>query len=271
MKRKSLERVKSDLWERLRPEIDSATLAGDIKKFLDQHVGKSVRHVNLANNIARYLTQKYSVSDRTTGELRPIIEHHSDDLDAFLEGIRSKQFQCVLNNLDKLPHINEKPRRVRPQTQAETKQRRRRSKRNYDRRRSSYREGLIIKQFGSDPIFDLVDLKYVSPESPCLDILFKGRGVRRAGTWDSLENLFGEDRHTFPKSLPSRRQGRIRLHYADAFIECLIHLLAGRAGRKQWLPEGDRGKLVLGRMIVRAHRFSPKLATKLIEKLRPYL
>jgi hypothetical protein len=92
-----------------------------------------------------------------------------------------------------------------------------------------------------------------------------------AGEWDSLENFFGEERHTFPKSLPYRRQGRLKLYYLDAFIECLNHFLGSRPGRKQWLPKGIRGKAVLASMIERACRFSPELAVKLLQKVRVYV
>ena len=229
--------------------------------------------MNLAHNIARYLIQRHRVSNRKTGDLRWLIQHYPGDLATFLDDLSFKDFRSFADNAGKILQLqkHENPPPVKSQTQAEAKQRRKRSKRKYDRCRGRYREGLIIKQFGSAPIFSLTTLRYVSPESPCLDILFKGRGVRMAGQWDSLENLFGEERHTFPKSLPYKREGRTKLYYLDAFIKCLVHFLGGRAGRKQWLPEGIRGKVVLGRMIERAHRFSPELAVKLLQKLRLYL
>jgi hypothetical protein len=270
MKSKSPERIKSELWERLRPEVDSTALANEITKFLRQHVGESARTVNLANNIARYLLQKYSISDRKSGELHSLIERHPDDLDGFLDAMSFKEARVIMDNLDPLLRTSGK-RRVKSRTQADAKQRRKRSKCRYERRRRLYREGLVIKQFGRDPEFSLVNLQYMSPESPCLDILFSGGAIRMAGHSDSLENLFGEDRHTFPKSLRHERSGRTKIYYLDAFMECLVYLLANRDGRKQWLPEGAQGERVLSGIIERAYRHSPEIGDNLAEKLRPFI
>ncbi len=271
MKRKSPGRLKSELWHRLRPEVDLPTLVKDIREILDKHGGKSARHAILANNLAAYLTQKYSVSSRKAGELCRLIEHHSDDLDTFLQNMSHKEYRWLVDNLDKLALTNKKPPRVRPQTEAEAAQRRKKSKDWYERRRRRYREGLIIKQFGRPPTVSLVDLSYVPEESPCLDILFKGGGIRMAGEWYSLENLFGQDRHRFPKPLRHEPSGRTKLYYLNAFTECLIFLVANRDGGKQWLPEGPQREHVLKGIIERAHRFSSKMGEKLGEKLRPFL
>jgi len=92
-----------------------------------------------------------------------------------------------------------------------------------------------------------------------------------AGAVESLENLFGEDRHRFPKSLSHKRSGRGVVYDLDAFIECLIHLLANRDGGQEWLPEPRQRDLVLKGMIERAYRYSPEIGHTLAEKLRPYL
>jgi hypothetical protein len=92
-----------------------------------------------------------------------------------------------------------------------------------------------------------------------------------AGHKNSFENLFGEDRHRFPKSLRHERSGRTKVYYLDAFIECLIHLLENRDGHQQWLPEPAQRELVLKGIIERAHRYFPEIGYMLAEKLRQYL
>jgi len=92
-----------------------------------------------------------------------------------------------------------------------------------------------------------------------------------AGHADSLENLFGEDRHRFPKSLRHERSGRTKVYYLDAFLECIIDLLANRGGKEQWLNERRQRRLVLSGIIRRARRFSSEIGKMLAEKLRPYL
>ena len=84
VKRKSLARLRSDLWNRLRPEVAVPALAKEITKLLDTHVGKSTRNVTAAYNLAAYLTGKYSVSQRKKGELDQLIAFHADDLNEFL-------------------------------------------------------------------------------------------------------------------------------------------------------------------------------------------
>ena len=91
------------------------------------------------------------------------------------------------------------------------------------------------------------------------------------GDWDSLENLFGVDRHRFPKSLPSKRRGREVVYALDAAVECMIHLLTNPDGYPQWLPEPNRRKIVLKEIIKRARSFSSDLANTVVGKLHPYL
>ena len=271
MKRKSLTRLKSELWNKLRPEIDSNVLVKEIKELLQKSLGESARSETIAHNLALYLTQKYSIGHRKAGELRQLIEHYPKDLARFLEGISFKEYQGLLKNLDQLPQRKKKAR-ARPQTKAEAARRRQESGNRYESRRREYREGLIIKEFGRPPQLSLLDPhSKILPESPCLDILFTGGAIRMAGDWDSLENLFGVDRHRFPKPLRHERSGRTKVYDLDAFVECLIHLLANRGGHEPWLPEGPLRQLVLRRIIGRAHRFCPEIADRLVERLRPFL
>jgi hypothetical protein len=268
VKRKFLARIKSELWDRLQPEVNPATLANDINEFLRRHAG---RDVNFAHNLVAYLTQKYSVSDRNSGELRQLIEEHSDDLAAFLDGISVHDIGKNLESLTKI--IAQIPRTKKPRTESEAARRRKRSKNRYEWRRRQYRDGLIIKQFGTIERGSVLDprRKTRPSEGPCLDILFRGGAIRMAGHADSLENLFGVDRHRCPKALPHKRSGRNKVYYLDAFVECLIHLLANRDGYEQWLNEPRQRKLVLRGIIRRARRFSSETGNMLAERLRPYL
>jgi hypothetical protein len=270
VKKKSPGRVKSELFNKLRPEIDSNTFANEIADLLHKLLGRSARNVSVAHNLAQYLTQKYSISNRKTGELRWLIERYPEDLAAFLGEISLKDLQWLMKRPDQLPRTKKKPR-VRAQTQAEAAQRRKEAKNRYEERRRDYREGLVIEQFGKFSPFRTLNPHSRAPEGPCLDILFSGGAIRMAGHWDSLENLFGVDRHRFPKSLPRKRRGRNVVYYLDAFIECLVHLLANRDSDEEWLLEPTERELVLRAIIGRAHQFSPEIGDMLAKKLCQYL
>jgi len=150
MKRKSPGRLKSELWKTLWPEIDHQALANEIGEFLDEHVGKSARIANVANNLAAYLAQKYWVANRKAGKLRWLIERHADDVAAFLHEISFKELQALIRtspgpskpiNLqelaesllkkpDELPSSQDEPprrkKKPRPRPKTETERARRR-------------------------------------------------------------------------------------------------------------------------------------------------
>src|SRR5262245_59307179 len=96
MKRKSPGRLKSNLSKKLLPKLDLAILAHDIAEFLNKPAGKAARGKDLANILAAYLAQKYSITDRKRGQLCGLIEDHSDDLAGFLDKIRFKEFQALV-------------------------------------------------------------------------------------------------------------------------------------------------------------------------------
>jgi hypothetical protein len=271
VKRKSAARLQSELWDRLRPEIDSATLITDITKLLHKLLGESTRNVNVAHNLATYLVGKYSVSQRKKGALNWLIALHANDLEEFLSANSNKDLLSFLKTGGQLPKPKKQPRR-KAITQTERVQRRKKSKNRYEQRRRRYRRGLIIEQFGTwPPSSSLYPHPNTRPQGPCLDILFSEGGIRMAGHWSSFENLFGEDRHRYPKSLRHERSGRTKVYYLDAFIECLIHLLANRDSGEQWLPDRTQREIVLRGIIERAYRFSPEIGDMLAEKLRSYL
>jgi hypothetical protein len=271
VKRKSAARLQSELWNELRPEIDSATLITEITELLHKLLGESTRNVNVAHNLATYLMGKYSVSQRKKGALNWLIALHANELKEFLSASSIKDLLSFVKTGGQLPKPKKKARR-KAVTQIERVQRRKKSKNRYEHRRREYREGLIVQQFGRFPPFRTLDPhSRRAPEGPCLDILFSGGAIRMAGHWDSLENLFGVDRHRFPKSLRHKRSGRTKVYYLDAFTECLIHLLENRDSLQQWLPEPTQRELVLRGIIERAHRCSPEIGHILAEKLRQHL
>jgi hypothetical protein len=250
-----------------------ATLVDEITKLLNIYVGKTPRNAILANNLAAYLRQKYLIINRKADELGNLIERHPKDLAEFFESISAKEFQSILKHVDQLPGLKKK-KRAKPQTEAERAQRLKRAKNTYERRRRAYRDGLIEEEFGSpqprvSASVPSALLPLLSPSTgstgSCLDILFSGGVVKLAGDWDSLENLFGVDRHRFPKSLSRRPRGRNAVYDLEAFVVCLIHLL-----ENQWLPEPTKRKLVLDRIIKRASQYAAEVAGMLEEKLRPY-
>ena len=303
MKRKLPNRVKSELRKKLLPEIDPPTLSQDIAKFLNTDAGKAARGKDFANILAAYLMQKYSVTDRKSGELRQLIERHPDDFAAFLDETKFKEFQAFVKNTagvpqpisfkelvegllkipdnrppspSEIPPPEDKPppkkrRRPRPKTEAERKRRQKEAKNRYEKSRRRYRRGLIIKQFGTYayPMFYLPEA--TPPEGACLDILFRGGAVSKAAQRGSLEDLFKINRHRIPNSTRHEGDGRKRVYYLDEFVECLIHLLDNRDGKEQWLPEGPQRPLVLTGIIARARRHSSEIGDMLATKLRPYL
>ena len=267
MKRKSPAGLRSDLWSELRPEVPVPALANEITELLNKHIGKSARNSNVAHNLAAYLQQKYSVTYREAEALRSLIEFHGEDLVRFLD---ETWLQRVLKILDRLPRKT-KRNRPKPQTETEKAQLQKKSEDRYEWRRRDYRDGLIIQQFGMPRFSALVPNLRIAPDGQCLDILFSGGAIRMAGHFDSLENLFGVDRHAFPKRLRPKRSGRTKLYHLDAFIDCLVHLLANRDSNDQWLPEGGLRHLVLAGIIERAYEHSPEIGASLAEKLRPHL
>jgi hypothetical protein len=115
VKRKSIARLKAELWKKMLPKVDLAILASEINEFLRRHMGKSGRNINLANNLAAYLTQKYFVANRKTGKLRSLIELYPQDFTAFLDQLRFKEYQALVRIADQLPQ----QKRVKPHTESE--------------------------------------------------------------------------------------------------------------------------------------------------------
>ena len=93
---------------------------------------------------------------------------------------------------------------------------------------------------------------------------------------DSLQKLFGIDRHKLPESLPSVRRGRERsrerLYNLKGVMECMSRALADERPGHRWLPDETRRRIVLTGIISRAHRVGSVKVAKAVEKiLRPHL
>lgn len=128
-------------------------------------------------------------------------------------------------------------------------------KRGYDRKRSSYARppwGLIEQEFGKLPHpianFPALSLLLAQPEPRCLDGIFHGERVRMF----YLMQLFGLDRHRFPKNLPGavkRRNSReTEYGYRDVvmiFDALLSEKPRKRRGRKRelWLTDAENPDL----------------------------
>ena len=100
------------------------------------------------------------------------------------------------------------------------------------------------------------------------------RVVRRqvdkmSGRGCSLENLFGLDRHRFPKKLPTVRTGRGIEYTLVAVVQCMIALLADE--KRPWLPDLKIRNTILRGIIERAQEKSGKLASILQAMFQRFL
>jgi hypothetical protein len=216
--------------------------------------------------MAERLTSKWRFASIET--INRLIENRPELLDQAASASARDELDCLIKMRRGLPRS--KRRRAKPSSDQERSQGQRKSKNRYESRRREYRDALIEEEFGTLLPNAFIQNSFVPSTGPCLDILFSGGDVRMAGCVDSLENLFGVDRHRFPKSLPRSRRGRNAVYDLVAFVECLIHLLKNRDDGTQWLPEPTKRELVLDGIIERARRFSPELAGILAKELRPY-
>lgn len=89
-----------------------------------------------------------------------------------------------------------------------------------------------------------------------------------SGRGSSLENLFGLDRHRFPKRLPTVRIGRQIEYPLIAVVRCMVALLADE--KRPWLADPKLRNTVLRAIIERAAEKSSELALNL-KKLGTFL
>jgi hypothetical protein len=220
----------------------------------------------IAKHVAARLTTTWRFASNEA--LDRLIKDRPELLDQAVSASARDELDHLIKMWRGLPRSKRK--RTKPSSDQERSQRQRKSKNRYESRRREYRDASIEEEFGRLLPNPFIPNSFVPSTGPCLDILFSGGDVRMAGCVNSLENLFGVDRHRFPKSLSPTRRGRNAVYDLVAFMECLIHLLKKRDGGTQWLPERRKRELVLAGIIERARRFSLELAGILAKKLRPY-
>jgi hypothetical protein len=266
LKQKSVTRTKEQLWNDILPQADLGSIADDIAKVLNQSIGKSPRNVTAANLVAANLKRKYLVSDAKLGMLCRLIDLYPEDLTAFLDQIDFKEFRRIAEYVSKLPIV--KAGRAQPQNDAQRAENLKRAKNRYERRRRRFRAGSIEQEFGRRPSVLLPGMNLIAS---CLDPLFRGGSIKMSGATDSLENLFGVDRHWFPKALPYERIGRSVFYNLAAVVACMTHLLDNLDPRQPWLPNRHTRKQVLEGIIRRAGEFSPDLSDLLAQRLQAYI
>jgi hypothetical protein len=146
------------------------------------------------------------------------------------------------------------------------------SKRRNDRRRryKATGVGLIEREFG-ERRFSLTD-PFLAPSGPCLDSLLNGDEVKMRGSVYCMEELFGFDRHKFPKSIIWVRRGRSVFYDLRSLMQCMVAFLGEKRPERRWLPEPVRRQRVLTGVIKRALDIgSEEVAEFVRQKLQPYL
>jgi hypothetical protein len=92
------------------------------------------------------------------------------------------------------------------------------------------------------------------------------------GGIDSLENLFGFDRHKFPKSIHSIRRHKTVFYNLRSVMQCMIFFLDDKLSDGRWLLDPSRRQLVLMGVIKRAEDVGSKeIAESVRQILQPYL
>ena len=153
------------------------------------------------------------------------------------------------------------------------------SKRRYDRRRmyKATGVGLIEREFGKRR-FSLTSPLLASPllaEPPsgrCLDSLLIGGEVKMFGDLYSMEDLFGFDRHKFPKSITYVRRGSRVFYNLCGLMQCMVAFLGEKRPERRWLPEPVRRQRVLTGVIKHAQDIGSEEVGEFVRQtLQPYL
>jgi hypothetical protein len=118
-----------------------------------------------------------------------------------------------------------------------------RSKKRYERKRGRYARngfGEIEREFGdARPTLSALSPDDAAYAPFCLDHTFKGGAVNM----QRLQELFGMDRHRFPKQLPFCKNGRETLYDYRAVIKIMDALLNERPGKTRKKPRRGRTRL----------------------------
>ena len=262
--------TKRALRAQLPQPLPESQIAEEIETYLYAHFETVPGKPKLARDLASHLSSQFLVTGkRGLGWLQSIIEIYPEEFKHLSDQARLESL-LRLAKAGKLPKRAKIPRKFwGPTTRAKRK---RNSKAYYELKRKGYREGLIIQQFG----------QFLSHQSPfgevllrswkcnCLDAVFEGKTVKMSGPGSSLENLFGVDRHRFPKNLTKVQSGRREIGYnLDTVLQCMVALLSDE--QRRWLPDPKFRDTILRRLIDRARSKSNEMALALKEKLQPFL
>jgi hypothetical protein len=253
---------------RLTKRLSVDQLAREITQILKPLGKKPGTPERVARHIATVLAPRFRI---LSTELDKLIANRPAEFAAALDASQMDEYTRLVKIISTFPM----PKKIRAKQQLSEEQKQRNvktSKNSYERRKRRHyprREvGLIEEEFGTprfSPLFP-----DAAPTGPCLDTLFEFGGVSMSQGADSLERLFGMDRHRFPKSLSNYRYRRGRRFFYDlrAVLECMHQLL--ESGR--WPSDIERRKLVLSGIVQRAKYIGkPKVAALLEAFFRPYL
>jgi hypothetical protein len=263
--------IKRALRSKLPQPVDESQTADEIEKYLFKHFETVPAKPKLARGVASHLSGQFLVTGkRVLGWLQCIIEIYPEELKhlfdrASLESVMRLLRAGKLSN-SPVAHV---PRKFwGPTTRIERTQR---SKNRYEFKRKGHREGLIEQQFGGFVFRQsaLGEVLHTSRKCDCLDELFEGKTIKMSGRGPSLENLFGLDRHRFPKRLPTVRTGREIEYTLVAVVQCMFALLADE--KRPWLPDRKIRNTILRGIIEQAREKSGELASILQEKFQMFL
>jgi hypothetical protein len=254
-----------EAWLIKRVRVDE--LSREITQILKTLGKKPGTPETVARNIATVLAPHFR---HVSTSLDRLIENRPAELAAALDRSVNDECRRLAEALSRFPQ----PKKIRAKQPTEEQKRRnvQTSKNRYERRRRRFYPrpeiGRIELEFGTRPAdFSLLGCN-AAPTGPCLDTLLKFGEVSMSQGANSLEQLFGVDRHELPKSLPSVQRGRRVFYNIRALLVCIkVRLENGR-----WLADTDRRALVLSGIIKRAQDVGePELATILEKFFGPYL
>jgi hypothetical protein len=263
--------TKRALRARLPQPLSESEIADEIQRYLFKHFETVPGKAKLAKDLASHLSSQFLLTGkRALGWWHCIIEFYPEELNNLFDQATSETI-LRLATTEKHPKwgTGKTPREFwTPTTRAK---RRRKSKALYELKRKGLREGLIAQQFegflSRQSAFAQVLLG--SCRCDCLDDLLEGKTVKMSGHGSSLENLFGLDRHRFPKNLTGVQTGREVGYNLTAVTQCMLALLGDK--KRPWLPDCKIRNMVLRGIIERAREKSDELASALQEKFQVFL
>jgi len=224
----------------------------------------------VAKHMAERLTTKWRFA--SIDAIDRVIENRPELLDQTVIASARDEVERLIKMLPNLPRP--KQRRKKPSSDQERSQRIAKSKKRYDRHRT-YKAtgvGLIEREFGEHRLSLSNPFPADPPSGPCLDSLLAGGGVKMSRDLYSMEDLFGFDRHKFPKSIICVRRGRSVFYDLRGLMQCMVAFLGEKRPERNWLPEPVRRQRVLTGVIKRAQDVaSEEVAEFVRRKLQPCL